>query len=71
MFDLIDGVLQLLVEIAAVGDDDDRVEDGTVLSVVDAGELMGEVGDGVGFAGASAVLDEVVAASAFVFGIGD
>ena len=71
MFDLIDGVLQLLVEIAAVGYDDDRVEDGAVLSVVDTGELMGEIGDGVGFAGASTVLDEVIVAGALVFGNGD
>ena len=65
VLNLIDVVLQLLVQVAAVRNDDHRVEDGTVSRVVCAGELMGEPRYGVGFARSRAVLDQVVVAHAF------
>ena len=61
MLDLVDGVLQLLIEDAPVGDDDDAIEDLGVAGVVQAGEPVREPGDAVGLAAAGRVLDQVVA----------
>ena len=61
--ELFDRVLDLAVEEAAVGDDDDRVEERAAVAF-DADELVGEPGDGVGLAAAGRVLDEVAYADA-------
>lgn len=53
------GAAQLTVEDAAVGDDDDRVEDGAVVFVVQDGKLVRQPGDGVAFAASSGVFDQV------------
>ena len=60
MLELVDRVLQLLVEHAAVGNDHDRIEDHLVLVVVQAGEPVSEPGDGVALAAAGRVHDQVV-----------
>ena len=62
VLDLVDRVLELLVEHAPVGDDDDAVEDLLVARVVQAREPVREPGDAVGLAAAGRVLDQVVAA---------
>ena len=46
-------------EINPVGDDDYRIKDAPVVGVVQAGELVGQPGDGVALARASGVLDQV------------
>ena len=51
--------LELAVEHAPVGDDDDRVEDAPVARVVERRELVGEPGDGEALAAAGRVLDQV------------
>ena len=56
-----DRVADLPVEDAPVGDDDDRVEDRGVVSR-EADELVGQPSDGVAFAAARRVLDQVAAA---------
>ncbi len=71
VLELVDGVLKLLVEDEAIGDDDDGVEDAGVVAVVEAGEAMGEPCDRVGFAGACGVLNEVVVAGALGLGVVD
>ena len=71
MLDLVDGVLQLLVEDAAVGDDDDAVVDLLIAGVVQAREPVREPGDAVRLAAAGGVLDEVVASRAVRLGGGD
>ena len=61
VLDLVDGVLQLAVEDAPVGDDDDAVEDLLVGGGVQAREAVREPRDAVRLAAARRVLDEVVA----------
>jgi hypothetical protein len=68
---LVDRFLELVVEDGAVGDDDDGVKLLRALRGVEGGELMGDPGDGVGFTGAGAVLDEVFLAGAFGAGCFD
>ena len=59
--ELPDGVVNLLVQNAAVGDHDDRIEDrGVVLCQPD--QLAGQPGDGVALAAARRVLDQVASA---------
>ncbi len=57
VLELVDGVLKLVIEHGAVGDHDDRVEHLLALLVVQRGELVRGPGDGVGLAGAGAVLE--------------
>ena len=64
MVKLIDGVLQLAVQHPAVGDDNDRLEDLLVMVIVQAGEPVGQPGDGIGLTGTGAVLNEIVLAGA-------
>lgn len=73
LLELLDGVLQLFVEDPAVGNDDDAVEESLLRRgiAVKAGELVTEPGDGVGFAGTGAVLDQVVLPDFFRFGLGE
>ena len=60
VFELIDRVLKLLIKDQAIRDDDDRIENLLVLVVVQTREMVREPGDGIGLAGASRVLDQVV-----------
>ena len=62
LLELLDGVLQLLVEHSAVGDDDNGIEQALVVAgiLVEAGQLMGKPGDGVGLARAGGVLHQIV-----------
>jgi hypothetical protein len=71
LFELVHGFLDLLVEDAAVGDDDDRVEDAPVGGIVQTRELVGEPGNGKALAAAGAVLDEVTLARALGAGMGN
>ena len=57
--------LELAVEHAPVGDDDDRVEDALVARVVQRRELVRQPGDGVALAAAGRVLDQVALPGAF------
>jgi len=52
-------LLQLGIQYGAVGDDDDRVENSLILVIMQRGQPVGGPGDGVGLAGAGAVLDQV------------
>ena len=61
VLDLVDGILQLAVEDAPVGDDHDAVEDLLVGGGVQAREAVREPRDAVRLAAARRVLDEVVA----------
>ena len=61
VLDLVDGVLKLPVEHAAVGDDHHAVIDLRVGVVVQAGEAVREPRDTVGLAATGRVLDEIVA----------
>ena len=63
--ELLDRLADLLVEDAAVGDDDDRVEDFLVV-LLQADELMGQPGDRVRLAAAGRVLDQVPLADALL-----
>ena len=56
--ELLDGVRDLLVEDQAVGHHDDGVEHPLAV-VLQADQLVGQPGDGVGLAAARRVLDEV------------
>jgi hypothetical protein len=58
----------LAVEDSTIGDDNDGAKEFLASVVVEGGELVGGPGDRVGFAGASAVLDEVTLACAFAVG---
>ena len=66
VLDLIDRILKLCIEHAPVGDDDHAVEDLLVARVVEARQPMREPRDAVGLAAARGMLDEVVAAGAFL-----
>ena len=61
----VDRLLELVVEDGAIDDDDDGVKLLRALSGIEGGELMRDPGDGVRFAGAGAVLDEVFRAGTF------
>ena len=65
LLDLTHGLLQLVVEHGAVGDDDDRVEHRLVVLVVQTGQAVGGPGDRVGLARAGGVLHEVAVAGTF------
>ncbi len=62
LLELLDGVLQLTVEHAPVGDHDDGIEQalGVVGFLIERSELMGKPGDGVGFARTRRMLHEIV-----------
>ena len=60
VLELEDGVLQLLVEHGAVGDDDDAVKNIVVGGVVQAGQLVRQPGDRVGLARPGRVLHQVL-----------
>ena len=68
--ELLDGVADLAVENAAVGDDDDRVEDRHVV-FRETDQLVGEPGDGVGLAAARRMLDQVAPARAVAARVGE
>ncbi|MDZ7713880.1 MAG: hypothetical protein U5L06_12605 [Rhodovibrio sp.] len=59
VLELLDGLAQLLVEDAPVGDHDDAVEHAGILLVERHGQLVREPGDGVRLAAARTVLDQV------------
>ena len=63
--------LKLAVQDAAVGDDDDGIEDRAVLGVVQRGQLVREPGDGEALAAPGGVLDQVAPARAVAAGVGD
>ena len=65
-----DGVADLPVEDAPVGDHDDRVEDRSAL-LREPDELMGQPGDGVALAAARRMLDEVAPARPVGAGVGE
>ena len=66
LLEVADVALQLAIQHAPVGDDDDRVEDRLIFCIVQCGKLVREPGDGEGFAAARAVLDEVTPACALI-----
>ena len=66
--ELLDRVADLLVEDAAVRDDDDRVEDGRAL-LRQPDELVGQPGDRVGLAAAGRMLDQIPLADAMPAGV--
>lgn len=68
MLELVDGVLELLVEDATIGDDDDAIENAFVCVIVEGGEAMGKPADRVAFAASGRVFDEVVLSDAFLLG---
>ncbi len=68
--ELLDGVPDLLVEDAAVGDDDDGVEEGPAVTG-ELDQLVGEPGDGLALAAAGGVLDQVAAADVVGVGVGE
>ena len=61
VLDLVDGVLQLAIQDAPVGDDQHAVVDLVVGAGVQARQAVGEPGDAVGLAAARGVLDQIVA----------
>ena len=63
LHELLDGLLDLVVEDAPVGDHDHRVEH-LLAAALDADELVREPGDGVRLAAARRVLDQVALARA-------
>jgi hypothetical protein len=63
LHELLDGLLDLVVEDPAVGDDDDRIEDLPAVAL-EADELVGQPGNGIGLAAAGRVLDQVAPARA-------
>jgi len=67
--ELLDGVADLLVEHAPVGDHNDRVEQCLAL-VLQPHKLVRQPGDGVALAAARRVLDQVTPADAALGGIG-
>ena len=65
VLDLVDGVLELTVEHAAIGDHDHAVEDLLVVLRMQTREPVREPGDAVRLAAAGRVLDQVVVARTF------
>ena len=65
MFNLGNGVLKLLVQDRAVGDNDDAVEIGSAVFLAHSYELVSCPGNGIGFSRASAVLNQVRLARTF------
>ena len=63
------GVADLLVEDAAVGDDEHGIDERTTVPF-ERDQLVGEPGDGVGLAAARAVLDQVASADAVCTHVG-
>ena len=68
VLDLVDRILKLLIQHAAVGDHDDAVEDLLIVFIMEARQTVRKPGDAVGLAAASGVLDQVVAACSFLPG---
>ena len=66
---LLDGVLQLPIEDSPIGDHNDAIEHRLSICPTEVGKLVGEPSDAVGFAGASAVLDQVIMSAAVGFGV--
>ena len=66
LLELPDGLLELAVEHTPVGHDHDRVEDASVIPIVQHRELVGQPGDGEALAAARRVLDQVALAGAVV-----
>ena len=65
LHELLDGLLDLVVEDAPVGDDDDRIEDPPCCPApLHTDELVRQPGDGVRLAAARRVLDQVAPAHA-------
>ena len=62
LLELLDGVLQLPVEHAPVGDHDNGIEQalGVVGFLIERSQLMSKPGDGVGFARARGMLHEII-----------
>ena len=60
VLELVDGVLELLVEHHAIGDDDDAVENPFVCLVVERSQPVGEPANRVALAAARRVLNQVV-----------
>ena len=68
--ELLDRVADLLIEDAPVSDDDDRIEDRSLV-LAKADELVGEPGDRVGLAAAGRVLDQITLTRAVPSGVGE
>ena len=66
LLELPDGLLELAVEHTPVGHDHDRVEDASIIPIVQHRELVGQPGDGEALAAAGRVLDQVALAGAVV-----
>ena len=64
LLELRDGILKLAVQHDAIGHDDGRTEDPLVGIVMQIGHLVCCPADGVGFAGACRMLDQIVVAGA-------
>ncbi len=60
MLYLIDGILELFVQVSPVRDHNHRRKDRLVLLVTEAGQLVGCPGNGIGLATACRMLDQVV-----------
>ena len=71
MLELVDGVLELLVEDATIGDDDDAIENAFVCVIVEGGEAVSEPADRVALTASGRVFDEVVLSDAFLLGVLD
>ena len=65
MFNLGNGVLKLLVQDRAVGDNDDAVKIGSSVFLAHSYELVGCPGNGISFSGTGAVLNQVRLAGPF------
>ena len=70
LLELGDRALKLAVQHAAVGDDDDGVEDRAIVSVVERGQLVREPSDRIALAAPGRVLDEVALPRPVVPGVG-
>ena len=66
LLELPDGLLELAVEHTPVGHDHDRVENASVIPIVQHRELVGQPGNGEALAAARRVLDQVALAGAVV-----
>ena len=67
--ELLDRVADLLVEDLPIGDDDDRIENRSLV-LGQADELVGQPGDGIGLTASRRVLDEIPFAYPVQAGIG-